>query len=436
MKIEKILSLRHKIGEEMRRIIANTGWLFADRILRMGVGLFITLWVARYLGVEKFGILNYATAFVALFNPICTLGLDAIVVRSIVRKPENKNEILGTAFLLKLVGGIIALILTGCSIIWLRHNDNLTIFLVIVLASVGIFQSFDIIDLWFQSQVTSKYTVIAKNTAFLITALIKVIMIINHAPLLAFAYAGLLEIVLGALGLMIIYKLKFNSLLLWRWNLTLAKTLIKESLPLILSGLTVMIYMKIDQIMLGEMTNNSEVGIYSAATRISEVWYFIPTAICSSFAPSIFAAKEESEDLYYARIVKLLRLLSAFAIAIAIPISLLSGKLITALFGKSYIDSGQILAIHIWASLFVFLGVGTSFWFIAEGLTKLSFYRTMIGAATNIIINIWLIPIYSGVGAAISTVFAYAIAVFFVPIIHPNTRKKFYLQLKSIFLFS
>ena len=434
------LNIKSKLSflqsSRLRGIIANTGWLFADRILRMGVGLFVGVWVARYLGVQQFGVFNYASAFVALFSTLSTLGLDAIVVRSIVREPEKRSQILGTAFWLKLFGGVAALLLAVSCIILVRHDDQLTIALVAILSSVGIFQAFDTIDLWFQSQVQSKYTVIAKNTAFIITALVKVILISTHAPLIAFAWSSLGEIGLGAIGLIICYKSSGYSPWLWPWSLPLAKTLLKESWPLILSGLAIMIYMRIDQIMLGQMVGDKAVGLYSAATRISEVWYFIPMAITSSVSPAIYAAKEVSEALYYQRIEQLLRLLSLLAIVVAVPMSFLSGTIITILFGESYQASASILSIHIWASLFVFTGVGTSSWFIAEVLTQFALRRTIIGAITNVILNIFFIPAYGGVGAAIATVISQAFASFLSNATHPKTRKIFNLQVKSLVPFS
>jgi PST family polysaccharide transporter len=423
-------------SNRLRGIVANIGWLFADRILRMGVGLLVGVWVARYLGVQQFGVFNYATAFVALFSTLSTLGLDAIVVRSIVREPEKRSLILGTAFWLKLFGGVVALVLAVSCIILVRRDDQLTIFLVAILSSVGIFQAFDTIDLWFQSQVQSKYTVIAKNTAFVITALVKVALISFNAPLIAFAWAGLGEVSLGTIGLIISYRVRGYSPWLWPWSSQLAKTLLKESWPLILSGLTVMIYMRIDQIMLGQMVGDKAVGLYSAATRISEVWYFIPTAIASSVSPAIYAAKQISEDLYYQRIEKFLRLLSWLAIVLAVPMSFLSGTIIMVLFGKSYEASASILVIHIWASIFVFMGVGTSPWFIAEGLTQFALRRTIIGAFTNVFLNIFLIPAYGTVGAAIATVISQAFASFLSNATHPKTRKIFNLQVKCILPFA
>ena len=415
-------------------ILQNVAWLFFDRILRMGVGLFVGVWVARYLGVEKFGIFNYATAIVALFNPLTKLGLDGLIIRSIVRDPGIKDQILGTTFWLKLAGAIASILLAVSSIFVLRHDDQLTVGIVAILATAGIFQAFDAIDYWFQSQIQSKYTVFARNTAFIMTALVKVVLIKMQAPLVAFAWATLAEVALGTVGLIIVYRFKGYSIF-WRWSLTLAKTLLKESWPLMLSGLTIMIYMKIDQIMLGEMVDTTAVGLYSAATRISEVWYFIPMAIASSVAPRIYAAKDISEEVYYQKIQQLLRLLVLISIFVALPMTFLSNRIITILFGTSYLAAGSILAIHIWAAVFVSMGIATGIWFVSEGFTNLAFQRNLMGGVTNILLNLFLIPAYAGVGAAIATVISYGIASFLSHSINLKTRKIFQLQIKAFLFF-
>ncbi len=433
--IQKLLSFGRKLGPEARTIIANTGWLFADQILRLGVGLVVGIWIARYLGAQQYGLFNYATAFVALFSPLASLGLDSVVVRHIVLDSWGQEQILGTAFWLKLFGGVVSLLLAVGSICLLRHDEKLTIWLVASLAAAGIFQAFDTINLWFQSQMQSKYTVLAKNIAFVLITLLKVALLAMQAPLIAFAWMTLAEFALSAVSLAIAYKIKGYSLWLWRWSFPIAKALFKESWPLIFSSLAVIIYMKIDQIMLAEMVGNRAVGIYSAAARISEVWYFIPMVIASSISPSIFAAKKTSEALYYRRIEQLLRLLALLSVVIALPMTFLSEIIITILFGKEYAEAGQVLAIHIWASLFVFMGIGTSSWFIAEGLNHLSMYRTLMGAITNVLLNLFLIPAYTGTGAAIATVISYALSGFFIHATHPKTQKIFRIQIKSLLFF-
>ncbi|NMF63047.1 flippase [Brasilonema octagenarum] len=431
-KIQKLSLLKSNSG--LRAIIANTGWLFADRILRMGVGLLVGVWIARYLGVQQYGLLNYAIAFVSLFSPFATLGLDNVVVRDLVRDSSHKKQILGTTFWLKLLGGVGSVLLSVGFICLIRQDENSTVWLVAILATAGIFQALDTIDLWFQSQVQSKYTVVAKNTAFVIITLIKIALLKMQASLIAFAWASLAEIGLGAVGLAITYKVKGHSLWVWRWSFPLAKALLKESLPHLFSGLAILIYMKIDLIMLGQMLGDNAVGIYSAATRISEVWYFIPTAITSSVSPSIYTARQTNEDLYYRRIGQLLRLLVLLSLAIALPMTFLSGTITSMLFGNAYAGAGPILAIHIWAALFVFMGVATSPWFNAESLAHLSMYITFMGAIINVLLNLFLIPSYAGVGAAIATVISYAYASFLSNAIHPSTHKIFQYQMKSLFI--
>ncbi|BAT53353.1 Polysaccharide biosynthesis protein [Nostoc sp. NIES-3756] len=433
LRLSNLSKLKSRSG--LRAIIANTGWLFADRILRMGISLIVGVWIARYLGVQQYGLFNYALAFVTLFTPILTLGLDEVVVRHVVRESSNKEEILGTTFWLKFLGGVASVILALGSTVLLGERNFLKISLVAILAVSGIFRAAEAIELWFQSQVQAKYTVIAKNIAFLLNSLLKVGLILIKAPLLAFAWATLAELAMIAIGLAIAYQIKGNSFWLWRWSSSVAKNLLKESLPLIFSGFAIMIFMKIDQIMIGQMIGDKEVGVYSAAVRVSELWYFIPAAIVSSVAPSIYAAKDNSEGIYYQRIRQLFQLLNCIALAIAVPMTFLSDKVITAMFGSDYAEAGAILAVHIWTSIFVFMGFASSPWFISEGLNHVSLGKTVFGAILNIILNYLLIPQYAGLGAAIATIISQAAAAFFCNAFDRRTQKLFKIQVQSLIPF-
>ncbi len=417
----------------LQSILANTGWLFADRILRMGVGLFVGVWIARYMGPEQFGIYNYAIVFVAMFSALSNLGLDGIVVRNIVRDPASKDEILGTTFFLKLAGGIITFIVSIGAILLLRSGDSVTCWLVGITAIGTIFQAFDTIDFWFQSQVKSKYTVYVRNAAFLFITFVKIILIMTRSSLIAFACAGLAEIVFGTIGLVIAYRVNGHHIRKWRMNLRHARELLADSWPLIFSGLAVGLFMKIDQVMLREMVGNEAAGIYSAAIRLSEVWYFIPAVIVSSVSPSIIDAKKIDENLYYQRLQRLFNIIAGLAFVIAIPTTFLSRHLVLLLFGESYAAASPILAIHIWAALFYFLGIAQGPWNITEGLMNLSLKRTLITAMVNIILNLILIPLYAGIGAAVSTVTSYVCGAFLANILDKKSRRIFFLQAESIF---
>lgn len=418
--------------QNLQKILTNTVWLFADRILRMGVGLVVGVWVARYLGPEQFGLFSYVLAFVALFGVFATLGLDDIVVRDIVRNPSDKDEILGATFSLKLLGGLVGILLTTAGILLLRPNDRLTHSMVAIIASGLIFQSFDTISFWFQSQVQIKYVVYAKNGAFILISLAKVGLILSHASLIAFAWAALAEIILGAVGLTLAYGANGHLVRAWRGSIARARSLLTDSWPLILAGLAIVVYMKIDQIMLGEMLGNQAVGLYSAATRISEIWYFIPVAIVSSASPSIVEAKAISDSLYYQKVDKLFRLMAVLAFSIVIPMTFFSGHIIDLLYGPEFAGAGSVLAIHIWAAVFVFLGVAQGPWTVNEGLMKLSLQRTVIGAVANVVLNLLLIPRIGVVGAAISTLIAQALSSCILNRFDRRTRRIFTLQMRAL----
>ncbi len=425
--------IRHRLEgrHNLQKIVGNTGWLFVDKVVRMGVGLFVGVWVARYLGPEQFGLLNYAGAFVALFATFATLGLDGIVVRDIVRDPENKNEILGTAFILRLIGGLATLALTFVSVALLHSTDRLTRWLVVIIATGTIFQAFDTIDYWFQSQTQSRYAVIAKNSAFLFTALLKVVLITVKAPLIAFALAGLLEIVIGATGMMLAYKSHGQFRKSWTWDSSRARRLLKDSWPLILSGMVIAVYMRIDQVMLGAMIGDRSVGIYSAAVRISEIWYFVPTAIVISVFPTIIKAKQQSYALYLQRIQSLYTFLVWTALAIAVPLTFLSTSIVVRLFGPQYAEAGIVLSIHIWTALFTFYGIGKNAYIQSENMQLFSLVCTTSGAIVNVILNLILIRHYGIVGAAVATLCAQITAAILVPVFYSRDRISVKLFTKS-----
>ena len=410
------------------KIVENIGWLFIDKILRMGVGLLVGVWVARYLGPEQFGLLNFATAFTGLFGAIAALGLQGIVVRDIVRDPESAHLTLGTAAVMQLVGGLVAYLLILGAIAYLRPDDALARGIIAILGAMMLLKASDIAVFWFESQVQSKYTVWVQNAAFLVFAAIKVVLILQQAPLVAFVWAMLAEAAVVALVSLVVMSQRGPAFTRLRVSAKRGKTLLKDSWPLILSAIAVTVYMKIDQIMLGQMIGDEAVGIFSAATRISEVWYFIPMAIVASVFPALLEAKKRSEAQYYARLQRLYDLMVVLSVAVALPMTFLATPIIVLLFGDAYLGAGTVLSIHIWASAFVFLGVASSNWFLAENRQVLSLQRTVMGAIANVALNLWLIPLYGAVGAAIATVLSQAVAAWLFDAIQVLTRPMFFMK--------
>lgn len=418
----------------LQSIIGNTGWLLADKVVRMGVGLVVSVWVARYLGPQQFGLLNYAISFIALFTNFAYLGLDGIVMRELVQAPADRREILGTAFLLRFACGFLAFALAVGAISLLRPDDPLMLRVVAITAVLTITQAFDVIDMWFQSQVASKYTVLVKNAAFLVTAGVRVALILMQAPFIAFVWIGTAEYALGAAGLVIAYQGREGLIRAWRASRDWAKRLLKDSWPLLLASFSMVVYLKIDQVMLGEMVGSGAVGIYAAAAKISEIWYFIPMTIVSSVFPSVVKVRAEDPGLYRRRLQRMFSLMAASALGLAVPMTFGAKYLIPLVYGGEFSAAAPILATHIWAGLFVFIGVAQSAWDLAENLTRLYLVRSMCGAAINVALNLLLIPHYSGLGSAIATVVSYACAYYFLNAFSSRTRPIFIQQTKALFM--
>ena len=431
---KKIRSAKARLGSPgVRNIAGNTGWLFLDKIIRMGCGVFVGVWVARYLGPERFGSLNFALAFVALFTTFTTLGLENIVLRNIVLNPDDTHEVIGTAFTLRAITSLTAPFIAIAVVHLIQPHDRLALGLVSILSIGLIFQAFDTVDSFFQSQVQSRLTVWSKNSAFLLIAGVRVYFIHIKAPVWYFAIAQVSELALGALGMLVAYQWKHGSVRQWRVRRARARALLLQSWPVILSGMAIMIYMRIDAIMLKVMVGDTAVGIYAAATRLSEVWYFFPTAIVSSVWPSITRSRE-NRPLYYSRLGKLFAGMTLFSYTIGAGIALLSGWLIRHFYTDAFHAAGPVLAVHVWASVFVFLGIAQAPWDFAENQLKLGFYRTVGGAVSNVLMNLVLIPRYGPMGAAIATVVSYAVSSVFGNAFSPITRPIFIMQMRSFLL--
>ncbi|MEW4983213.1 MAG: flippase [Cycloclasticus sp.] len=416
------------------RYFHNTSWLMGERILRMGVGLFVGIWVARYLGPEKFGLLSYAQSFVFLFTAIATLGLDGIVVRELVKDESKRDVLLGTAFGLKLIGAIIILPVLFLAVQF-TNNDDYTNLLVFIIASATIFQSFNVIDFYYQSKVLSKYVALANAVALALSSAIKIMLLLNEAPLLAFALMTIFDGLVLAIGLVYFYiKTSGFKLSSWSFNWAMAKGLLNDSWPLILSSFAISIYVKADQIMIMKMLGVESVGQYAAAVKISEAWYFIPVVVANSMFPAIVNAKEISEGFYVKRLQFFFDLMVLLSLLIVVPLVFLSEDMVRLLYGNDYAQATSILMVHACAILFVFMGVASGRWLLNENLQIYSSINTVIGMISNIVINYFLINKVGLIGAAIATVISYAISGYGLLLVHGRTRDVFFMLTKSMFL--
>ena len=417
-----------------QKYFKNTSWLMFGKILSMIVGFLI----ARYLGPVSFGDLSFADALTAIVAAVGTLGLDSFIIREIIKEPGKKNEILGTSLAMRLAVNLLIIpISIGLYLLFheFSHHPGKPLTLIITLLSIAsFFKSFNVIDSYFQSQVQSKYVVKVQNMVVILSAVVKILLVWLNMPLIYFAAAITFDAFVLAMGLVWMYHSRGFDMRQWTFNFSRAKSLLQQSFPLILSAVMVSIYMKIDQVMLKNV-GSAEVGIYSAAAKISEAWYFIPLAIVTSVFPAIINARETDLERYHKRLKNLYDLLIFMSLPVAIVLSFFGTDLIHLLYGNRYEGAGTMLSIHIWSGIFVFLGVASSQYLLAEGYTKISFQRTAFGAVANILLNLWLIPLYGGIGASIATLIACFLSTFYIIFI-PKTRQQGIMMLKSLFLIS
>ena len=384
------------------------------RVLSIVVAIFVGVYVARYLGPERFGLLSYAGSFVGLFTALATLGLDGIMVRALVKTPERRDELLGTAFWLK-AGGAILMWIGIAAATPFTHNDTQTNILIAIIAFGVIFQAFNVIDFNYQAEVKSKFVMYAHLVSLVVSSITKLIFVWTSAPLVWFACVFLLDAVVHAVGLTAMYLKNTGRVWHWKWHWETAKELFRDSWPLILSGIVISIYMKIDQVMIKEMLDAKQVGFYAAAVRLSEAWYFIPMAITSSVFPAIINAKKQSEELYYQRLQKLYDLMVWLAVPIALPTTFFAPWVIRVLYGETFLPAAGVLSIHIWAGVFVFLGTAKGKWVLLENEQGNSVKYQFFGLLSNVILNYFLIPIIGILGAAIATVLSVIVNIIIIP---------------------
>lgn len=415
------------------KVLNNILWLFFDKIIRMGIGVFVLILLARYLGPEQYGLLNYAQALIALFAALSGLGLYGIVVRDLV-KYDDKNLLLGTAFGLKILSAIFAYALLVLLIYILRPDDELSKYIVIILGLSLLFNTSDIIKFWFEANVQSKYTVIVENSVFVVISILKLLMIYYKFSLLSFVYIFTLEAFLVALFLFIIY-IKQSTLSKWKFNKTRAKELLKDSWPLIISSIAWIIYTRIDQIMIGQMLGDKEVGLYSAAIRLSDIANFIPTMIAFSIIPTIIKLRDENRKLYEKKFQDIYYVVISLMIILAIFVSFFSNEIIHILYGNDYIKSANVLQIHFWIIIFVALATISGKYLINDSLQKITMNRHIIGILLNIPLNYFMIPLYGIEGAAIASLISLVVTNYLFDLFTKKTRLIFFHKTKALVFF-
>ncbi len=417
------------------KYLKNTGWLMVARVGSLAIKILVGFAITNYLGKVQNGVLNYPMALCAFFIAAAALGLDGFITRELLKTPEKKDTLLGTAFVLKLMGGLAIIPLIYFTYTIYTHFTPLETPLAYILtvSFIGVLQAFNIIDSYFQAKVQAKWVMRVQIISNILSAGLKLLFIVLGLTLKWFVLALVIDAGLLAVGYVYVYQKNAGSVFNWKFNGITAKYLLKQAWPLAFAAVLVSIYMKIDQLMVEHYLGVDDLGIYATVVSLSESWYFIPVAIVTSIFPAIMNAKRDDTQRYQKRMQNLYDLMVWLSLSVAIIMTFVSPLLYKMFYSPEFWPGANVLALHVWAGIFVFLGSASGQFLIAEGYTKLALLRTGMGAIVNVILNIYWIPKYGIMGAALATLVAYFTATFFILLI-PKTRPQGIMMLKSLFL--
>ena len=412
---------------------ANVAWLIGIRVFRMFVGVIVLGAMGRYLGPEQFGVLNYAIALTAIFGVFATLGMDGIVIREMVSRPDQTPQILGTAFGLRLVGALVAMLLVYLAAAATRDAGQATMLALIVSLSF-LPGSLEVMELWFQKNIQAKHTAVARVIATLLVSAARLALVYYKAPLEYFAVMQGVDVLCGGLALAIAFKARGQHVTAWRFDRPLAKGLLRDSWPLIASGFLIAIYMRIEQVLVKNILGDYAVGIYYSAVRITDLWGFVPSALLTTIYPILVAKRRDAPETYHLRLQTVFDLLTGLGYVIAIGMTVLGPFLIPLIFGEKYRAAIPILIIQAWIAPMTCSALTRAQIMLLDNRTNYYTPIALIGIAINIPLAIWLMGLTGAKGAAFSVLITSACSGFLTSFLFPALRPYGMQQTKAFLL--
>lgn len=411
----------------------NIAWLVGGHVFRVGLGLLVLSLVARFLGPDQFGILNYTIGLAVIFTSIATLGMEGIIIRELVRHPDSAPEILGTGFALRTAGSVVAVGVVVAVAMAVRTDPSyLPYLLVISLAFLP--QSFEVIDLWFQKHIQSKYTILAKSAAILAGSGVKIALVIWKAPLMLFCVAYVFDFILAAAAMLIVYETRGGKF--WSWNFSgqIARVLLRDSWPLMLSGLIVTAYMRIEQILVMNVLGSGVAGVYYASAKIIDIWALIPSFILTSVYPLLVEKRKSDPKTYHRRLQTVFDAMAGLGYVLALAVCLLAPVIIQVMYGPAYRGAVVILMIQAWYAPIFFSGSVRGQYMLLENINIYLAWSLSIGVALNVVLAFPLMNWLGASGAALAALISYWVASYGTTYLFPKLRGCGELQTKAFLL--
>lgn len=387
----------------------NIKHLLSSYVLKYSIGLIINIWIVRNLGENNFGIFNYVNSLNGIFGIISTFGLQTVVVTNLmITNLEDQRKILSNSFILSLLTGFLAAILQLGFIFYYNFNERVVVILCLINIFIYLFDTFKILTFYYESIVESKSVSTINNISFLICTLFRVVILYYNLGLYYIAFSYVLDYLFTALFLYIKIPKSLFTFKSITFNKKIFLSILKESKPFLFSGLFISFFMKIDIVLIKNLMNNHEAGIFSASVRLTEIWYIIPGVIQSSFFPSLFE-NITNEIEYKRKMIKLYKLMIYFSLVIILTTILIGKYMVIKLFGIEFTSAYDLLKVHIWSILFVSISVIRNSYLFAHKHSYIFFQISVIGAISNLVLCYIFIKYFGAIGASFATVISYFI---------------------------
>lgn len=402
-----------------KKSVRNSCWILGEKIYQMAISLILTVFTSRYLGPSNFGVLNYGATLVSIFLVFTKLGLDEMISNELIKHRDKEGDILGTALVMRLTSATISIIIIAILVFILQADSILIIVTSIIQSFALIFQAFNIFDYWFQSYFKSKYVSIAKAIAYSVMAGYKFWLLASGKDVVWFAASSIIDCFLIAIFLCIFYRKNHGQKL--HFDLNISKNLFKQSHHFIISGIMVLIYTQIDKVMIGQMLNEFELGLYSAALAICTLCNFVPEAILISARQTVYNAKRNNRQ-YIKKLKQTYAIIFWICSAMALLVSIFSPIAINVVYGEQYLGAIPTLCLLVWYTPLSQLGIARGIWIVSESKNKYSKYYTFWGVIINICLNAIMIPLWGILGATIATIITELFTLFITPLFYKETR--------------
>jgi PST family polysaccharide transporter len=404
-------------------------WLVGERIARGAVTVVALAAVARHLTPSGFGMLNFALAIVALMTPLAQMGLDAVLVRDLVRNPARTGALLGTSFVIRLVAGIAV----AAGVVASSRGSDLIRNNMLALAPMSLIlvsQAGEVADCWFRSRVQSKAVVVIRGSVIVAGALAKLALVAANAGIAAFAWVYTIEAAAFAFGLAAFSFSGRDRAPRWTFELKMASALLKEGWGFALAGLLGALAVRLDQVAVAGVLGDAPAGLYFGALRLMEFPILVATATATSLFPSL--AIEGNEPAMHVQLEKVFFIVALVSWVTAIGATVAGPWLTPLILGRAYAQAWPVLAIHGWAALFYFSGFVRANYLALRSASGTQASAAASSLAVQVVFNILLVPRIGICGAALAFLVTQAFNAWVLPCVLAPLRPCLAIQARAL----